>query len=105
MKFDKNLLKHYKPSDCLTIDETLVSYRGRCPFKVYMPSKPGKYGMLVRSVSKARNRYMWKLWPYSGKPQSPELSPPGVVMESVQQLVHYLVDEVKNTGKNITMDR
>ena len=104
-KFDRNLRRHYKPSDCLTIDETLVSYRGRCPFKVYMPTKPGKYGILVRSVADARSRYVWKLWPYSGKPQSPEQSPPGVIMETVPKLVHYLVDDVKNSGRNITMDR
>ena len=97
-KFDDNLRRHYRPSDCLTIDETLVPYRGRCPFKVHMPSKPGKYGMLVRSVADARNRYVWKLWP-------PELSPPGMTMESVPHLLHYLVEEVKGTGKNITMDR
>ena len=104
-KFDGNLRKHYKPSDCLTIDETLVPYRGRCPFKVYMPSKPGKYGMLVRSVADARSGYIWKLWPYSGRPEVPGESPPDVVMESVPQLVHFLVKDIKNSGRNVTMDR
>ena len=104
-KFDGNLRRHYKPSDCLTIDETLVTYRGRCPFKVYMPSKPGKYGILVRSVADARNRYVWKLWPYSGKPQSPERAPPEVIMETVPKLVHFLVQELQNSARNVTMDR
>ena len=104
-KFDGNLRKHFKPSDSLTIDETLVPYRGRCPFKVYMPSKPGKYGMLIRSVADSRNRYLWKIWPYSGRPEAPEESPPTVTMESVPTLVHYLVDDVKGSGRNVTMDR
>ena len=70
-----------------------------------MPSKPGKYGMLVRSVADARSRYIWKLWPYSGRPEVPGESPPDVVMESVPQLVHFLVKDIKNSGRNVTMDR
>jgi len=27
---------------CTSIDEMLSSYRGRCPFKVFMKGKPGK---------------------------------------------------------------
>lgn len=103
--FEGNLRKHFKPSDCLTVDETLVSYRGRCAFKVYTPTKPGKYGILIRSVADARYRYIWKLWPYSGRPEAPDQATPGVIMESVPALVRYLVDDVKNSGRSITMDR
>jgi len=28
----------------ITVDEQMVCFRGRCPFKQYIPSKPGKYG-------------------------------------------------------------
>jgi len=34
----------YTPSPYVCIDETLVSFRGRCPFRVYIPSKPDRYG-------------------------------------------------------------
>ena len=30
-----------------TVDEQLVGFRGRCPFRVYMPNKPNKYGMKI----------------------------------------------------------
>jgi len=33
-----------------TIDETLVVFRGRCPFKMYIPSKPANYGIKVFSL-------------------------------------------------------
>ncbi|KAF0296268.1 Cubilin [Amphibalanus amphitrite] len=46
--FDNNLRRHYTPSDDITIDESLIKYRGRCPFRVYMPQKPGRYGILHR---------------------------------------------------------
>ena len=35
------------PSKCVTIDEQLVPFRGRCKFKQYMPSKPAKYGIKI----------------------------------------------------------
>ena len=30
-----------------TIDEMLVGFRGRCPFRIYMPSKPNRYGIKI----------------------------------------------------------
>ncbi|XP_033212152.1 piggyBac transposable element-derived protein 4-like [Belonocnema kinseyi] len=36
--------KYYTPSEYETADETLLSFRGRCPFKMYLPNKPDKYG-------------------------------------------------------------
>lgn len=37
----------YKPGSQLCVDEQLVVYRGRCHFKIYITSKPGKYGMKI----------------------------------------------------------
>lgn len=31
----------------MTINEQLVVFRGCCPFQVYIPSKPGKYGIKI----------------------------------------------------------
>ena len=39
----KNLAECYELSDTVTVDKQLVTFRGRCPFKQYIPSKPGKY--------------------------------------------------------------
>ena len=73
--FDNNLRRHVTPSDDLTIDESLIKYRGRCPFRVYMPQKPGRYGILVRTVADAHSRYLWKAWVYPGKPDEPACRP------------------------------
>jgi len=37
----------YKPGSQLFVDEQLVIYHGRCPFKIYILSSPGKYGLKV----------------------------------------------------------
>lgn len=41
----KKMQQLYVPSEYTTIDEQLVSFRGRCAFKMYIPSKPDKYGI------------------------------------------------------------
>lgn len=104
-RFDCNLRLYFCPSECLTIDESLLKFRGRCPFKMYVPSKPGRYGILFRTVADANYRYLWKAWPYSGRPEAPDLSPPRVQLDGVLETVHYLVQDVKGTGRNITLDR
>lgn len=35
---DTNSKRYYKPHEYMTIDEQLVVYRGRCPFRVYIYS-------------------------------------------------------------------
>lgn len=42
---------HFIPSMNAVIDEMLSLFRGRCPFKVFMKEKPGKYGMLIRILA------------------------------------------------------
>lgn len=44
-KWTDNLQYLYVPKENVTVDEQLILFRGKCFFKVYMPSKPGKYGM------------------------------------------------------------
>ena len=43
--FNENCRRMYSPGEYLTIDEQLLAFRGRCPFKMYIPSKPAKYGV------------------------------------------------------------
>ncbi|KAE8285601.1 hypothetical protein D5F01_LYC15266 [Larimichthys crocea] len=71
-------------SDCVTIDEQLVPFCGRCKFLQYMPSKPAKYGIKVFWMCDARVPYAIDGTVYTGKQ-------PG---EKAQ----------KNLGRNITMD-
>ena len=35
----------YPPNEHITIDEQLVVFRGKCPFHMFIKSKPGKYGI------------------------------------------------------------
>ena len=57
-KFIEACKKNYSAGPYVTIDESLLAFRGRCLFKVYMPSKPGKYGIKVWSMVDASNAYL-----------------------------------------------
>ncbi|XP_052463478.1 piggyBac transposable element-derived protein 4-like [Carassius gibelio] len=57
----------YNPGPNITVDECLVRFRGHCPFKQYMPSKPGKYGIKIWAACDANSSYAWNLQIYSGK--------------------------------------
>src|SRR6218665_107332 len=40
--FVAQLPKFYVPGTNITVDEQLVAFRGNCPFRQYIPSKPAK---------------------------------------------------------------
>ena len=46
-QWDLNLRDAYTPGPHMTVDEQLVCFRGRCPSRQYIPSKPGKYGIKI----------------------------------------------------------
>jgi len=78
-----------------------VTFRGHAKFKVFIPSKPGKYGLLLRMMTDAKSRYVLNIIPYAGKPADGIREPPGLA----QRLVHQFMLPYKGSGRNVTMDR
>ncbi|XP_060720777.1 piggyBac transposable element-derived protein 4-like [Tachysurus vachellii] len=60
----------FNPGPEVTVDERFVPFRGKCPFRQYMPRKPGKYGIKIWATCDAKNSYAWNLQIYTGKPAS-----------------------------------
>jgi hypothetical protein len=49
----------YNPGPNVTVDEQLMPFRGRCPFRQYM-SKPAKYRIRILAACDAASSYvMW----------------------------------------------
>lgn len=65
--FQKHLPKYFKPFDCVTIDEQLVPFRGRCCLLQYMPSKPARYGLKYFLMACSRTNFTLATLPYLGK--------------------------------------
>ena len=77
----------------------LQKFRGRCKFRQYIPSKPGRYGIKYWIIADAENHYCYNAIPYLGK----ETEFPAVNLGA--QVVKSLVEPIKATNKNITCDR
>lgn len=65
--FSANCREAYNASSEGTIDEQLVTFRGRCSFKVYMPQKPRKYGIKIWTLCDNTTYFCCNLDVYVGK--------------------------------------
>ena len=64
-QWDLNLRDAYTPGPHMTVNEQLVCFRGRCPFRKNIRSKPGKYGIKIWVICKANTSYAWKMQVYT----------------------------------------
>ncbi|KAG5873410.1 hypothetical protein JTB14_032714 [Gonioctena quinquepunctata] len=60
--FINNSQSVYGMGQSATIDEMLVSFRGRVRFKMYMPKKPCKNGIKIMALTDARNSYLFNAY-------------------------------------------
>ncbi|XP_062414083.1 piggyBac transposable element-derived protein 4-like isoform X2 [Pungitius pungitius] len=88
----------YNPGPEVTVDEQLVPFRGRCPFRQYMPSKPAKYGIKTWVACDARSSYAWKMQGYTGKPTTGGGPERNLGMRVVLDVTEGLA------GRNVTCD-
>ena len=101
-EFNESLKRHYEPGPCVTIDETLRSFRGNCSFVTYMPNKPVKYGLLSRDMCDSDSLYMYDILPYAGKAADPD---PSLHITGASNMVRHMASSIEGSGRNITMDR
>ncbi|XP_046658756.1 piggyBac transposable element-derived protein 4-like [Homalodisca vitripennis] len=90
----------FTPSEYCTVDEHLLKFRGNCQFKIYIPSKPGKYGIKVFALVCAKTMYVYNLEVYVAK------QPPGPfnVSQSAEDVTIRICELIAGTNRNITMD-
>jgi len=53
-----NCKKNYIPHTYCTVDEQLLGFRGKCSFRMYIPSKPDKYGLKIVTLNDAMTSYL-----------------------------------------------
>ena len=98
--FEKNARTHYRHTEFLCIDKTLRNYYGtyHCDFKMYMPDKPGKYGLLFRCMADAKDRYVSRVIPHV----TPPINDPERKTEVIHDLVMEMCSDILGTGRNVT---
>ena len=97
-KVNTCLRKYYEPGVNLTVDEQLVPFRGKCPFRQYMPSKPDKYGMKIWWIADSKSFYPLQGIPYTGKEDNKTATNLG------HKVVMYLSEPYFRSNRNITCD-
>ncbi|XP_049774726.1 piggyBac transposable element-derived protein 4-like [Schistocerca cancellata] len=85
----------YNPSESVTVNEELVTFHGRCPFGLYIPTKPGKYGIEVNLLCDSDTKYCFAADLYAGKNHN---SGPEIVRRLIE------MSNLKQSGRNVTMD-
>lgn len=96
--FIENCKKLYSPSQFCTIDEQLLGFRGRCPFRIYIKSKPDKYGIKFVTLNDAKTGYMLNAVPYTGIVENERL-------ESIPDFyVRKLSEPIHGSRRNVTTD-
>lgn len=88
----------YSASDCCTLDEMLLGFRGRCIFKMYIPSKPDKYGIKILMLCDSKTAYMLDAFVYLGKDSAPRNIP------SAHFYTMKLTETIHGSNRNLTCD-
>ncbi|GBP29429.1 PiggyBac transposable element-derived protein 4 [Eumeta japonica] len=83
----------------------LVSFRGRCRWKKYMPNKPCKYGLEIKCLTDSTTSYLYNAYLYTGKNSDGN----GLTDQEKQLLVPTqsvlrLAKPIMGTNRNITAD-
>ena len=97
-RFSTKCRSQYKPSAYVTVDEQLVTFRGRCGFKMFIPNKPGKYGMKVWILADSTNSYCCNLQVYTGRRGNAREVNQG------QRVVLELTQHLSGSGRHVTAD-
>ena len=96
----QNCKNTYCLTEFLTIDETLVPFRGGCSFSQYIPSKPTKYGVKILALCDAKIYFAENLEVHCGK----QPTGPHKVSNSPADIVERLISHLKGTCCNLTTD-
>lgn len=92
--------RYYVLSEFVTIDEMLEAFRGRCPFRQYIPNKPARYGIKLFALCDSRTYYTANLEVYTGtQPDGPFKK-----SNSAADIVKRLIEPISGSGRHLTTD-
>ena len=101
--FIRNCKRLYVPGPIVTVDEMLAPFRGKVPFRMYIPSKPAKYGMKLFMVNDAKSQYCLNAIPYLGRNSVQELDKP-VDISQGEFYTMQLLNDLTIAGRTVVLD-
>lgn len=101
-KLIHNFKKAYKPGKELSLDESLLLFRGRLSFRIYLKNKRARYGVKFYELS-THDGYVLNLEIYQGKDPVEE-NESNSSNSKTQNIVFRLMDPYLDKGHHIYMD-
>ena len=101
----KNFQSSYKPSQNISVDETMVGFRSRFGAKPYMPQKPTKYGIKAFTMADAAQGYMLNVVVYTGADTLRDAHPEYASLPQPARVVLHIADKYLDKGHHIYTDR
>lgn len=92
--------KWYQPARDLSLDESMVKFKGRLFFRQYLPAKPTRWGIKQFVLAEAKTGYCLRSIVYTGKASFPRYK--GVSLS--EQVVLSLVQGYEDKGHIVYMD-
>lgn len=99
--FVKTCSESYSVGENVTVDEMMEPFRGRCKFRVYMKSKPCRYGIKIYATVDSSTFYTAYMEIYAGKQP---MDSPYIMENDASSLVKRCISVIDGTGRNVTMD-
>ncbi|KAJ1143324.1 hypothetical protein NDU88_009634 [Pleurodeles waltl] len=94
----------YVPGKEISVDESLVLFKGRLVFKQYIPSKRARYGIKLYLLSESSTGYVYNFRVYTGRDSS--IDPPGcpATFGVSEKIVWELARRLFNKGHHLYVD-
>lgn len=70
--FNECFQQEYTPKRQLTVDETMIPFKGRVQFRQYMPQKPHKWGVKAWVLAESQSSYIQYVDIYPGRQATPQ---------------------------------
>ena len=93
---------HVTPSREISIDESMIAFRGRVAFRQYVKGKPQPWGIKAYVLSESTTGYMYNLAVYYGK-ETQLIDTPG--LNHTTKVVLTLMVPLANMGYDLYLDR
>lgn len=89
---DKKFRHHLVPAQNISVDESIVGFKGRISFKTYNSKKPNKWGLRLYVLADSSSGYVYTFLPYHGKQTTDALIYPNLSVTS--RIVFYRITSV-----------
>ena len=96
--------QHHFPSRHISIDETMIGFRGRFGARQYMPQKPTKWGIKAFTMADSTNGYLLDSIIYTGADTLGNENSYSTIPKPTQVVLH-LARHYLNKGYHIVTDR